>query len=257
VRIAVVIALITVGAALAQEGIPQPAGNARPDAPSAGAARGVPAIPAPADEATYRQQVGYYIGRQFGEELRQGQVVVDQQALLAGVADGMTDARPRWSEAQLMVAMQRFQQEMAQKQAAQMQQMQQLAAQNKQEGDRFLSENRQREGVQTTASGLQYRVLKQGNGPSPTRADRVRVHYRGTLLNGQEFDSSLRRGEPAEFGVSEVIPGWTEALQKMRVGDKWQLFVPAGLAYGDEQRGRDITPGSTLVFEVELLEILK
>ncbi len=127
---------------------------------------------------------------------------------------------------------------------------------NEQAAAKFLAENAKREGVQTTPSGLQYRVLRPGNGASPTLADRVRCHYRGTLLDGTEFDSSAG-GPPAEFAVNDVIDGWAEALQKMRVGDKWQLFVPVNLGYRmNPPPGSGIEPNSMLIFEVELLEVL-
>jgi FKBP-type peptidyl-prolyl cis-trans isomerase FklB len=135
--------------------------------------------------------------------------------------------------------------------------MQQAAARNQQEETAFLAQNAKREGVQTTPTGLQYRVIQQGQGPSPTLNDVVKCNYRGTLLNGTEFDSSARQGEPAMFPVNRVIPGWTEALQKMHVGDKWQLYVPAKLAYGMNPPGPPIEAGSTLVFDIELLEIVK
>jgi FKBP-type peptidyl-prolyl cis-trans isomerase len=127
---------------------------------------------------------------------------------------------------------------------------------NAKEAEAFLAQNGKREGVQTTASGLQYRVLKQGNGPSPTINDGVRCNYRGMLLDGTEFDSSARHGGPAEVLVNGVIPGWTEALQKMKVGDKWQLFVPPNLAYGENPPGQPIEANSLLVYEIELLEVL-
>jgi len=123
------------------------------------------------------------------------------------------------------------------------------------EGEAFLEANAQRPEVKTTASGLQYEVLKEGEGASPTKQDRVRVHYHGTLLDGSVFDSSLERGEPATFGVTQVIPGWTEALQLMQVGDKWKIYLPYDLAYGSRGAGQKIAPYSTLVFEVELLGI--
>jgi len=126
---------------------------------------------------------------------------------------------------------------------------------NKKDGEAFLAENKAKEGVVTMASGLQYKILKQGDGPRPTAADSVVCNYKGTLLSGKEFDSSYKRGQPATFPVGGVIKGWTEALQLMPVGSKWQLFIPPDLAYGDRQAGPDITPGSTLVFEVELLSI--
>lgn len=131
------------------------------------------------------------------------------------------------------------------------------AAPNKKEGQAFLEANKKKEGVVTTASGLQYKIIKEGTGPKPSAGDRVKVHYQGSLLNGKVFDSSIERGEPATFGVNEVIPGWTEALQLMPVGSKWQLFIPSDLGYGDAGAGQDIKPGSTLLFDVELIEIVK
>jgi FKBP-type peptidyl-prolyl cis-trans isomerase FklB len=126
---------------------------------------------------------------------------------------------------------------------------------NKKEGEAFLADNKTKEGVVVLPSGLQYKILKAGDGPKPTAADSVVCNYKGTLISGKEFDSSYKRGQPATFPVGGVIKGWTEALQLMPVGSKWQLFIPADLAYGDRQAGPDITPGSTLVFEVELLSI--
>jgi FKBP-type peptidyl-prolyl cis-trans isomerase FklB len=132
---------------------------------------------------------------------------------------------------------------------------QQAAETNKKEGDAFLTANKGKEGVVTLPSGLQYKILQEGTGPKPAATDTVSVNYRGTLLNGTEFDSSYKRGQPATFGVGQIIKGWNEALQLMPVGSKWQLFVPPDLAYGGRGAGRDIGPNSTLVFEVELLSI--
>lgn len=128
---------------------------------------------------------------------------------------------------------------------------------NLEAGNKFLEENKAREGVKTTESGLQYEVLVEGDGPKPAATDQVRVHYHGTLIDGTVFDSSVDRGEPAVFGVNRVIPGWTEALQMMPVGSKWKIYIPADLAYGERGAGGDIGPNSTLIFEVELLEIVK
>jgi FKBP-type peptidyl-prolyl cis-trans isomerase FklB len=128
---------------------------------------------------------------------------------------------------------------------------------NKKEGQAFLDSNKKQPGVIETASGLQYKVIKEGTGPKPAAGDKVKVHYQGSLLNGKIFDSSIQRGEPITFGVNEVIAGWTEALQLMPVGSKWQLFIPSELGYGDAGGGADIKPGSTLLFDVELLEIVK
>jgi len=132
---------------------------------------------------------------------------------------------------------------------------QQAAATNKQEGEAFLAANKTKEGVVTLPSGLQYKILTQGTGPKPTASDSVVCNYRGTLISGTEFDSSYKRGEPATFPVSGVIKGWTEALQLMPVGSKWQLFIPSDLAYGERSPAPEIGPDSTLIFEVELLSI--
>src|SRR5438874_7723429 len=129
------------------------------------------------------------------------------------------------------------------------------AEKNQKAGDAFLAENARKEGVKTTASGLQYKVLKSGSGASPKKTDSVKVHYHGTLIDGKVFDSSVQRGEPVTFQVGGVIPGWVEALQLMPVGSKWKLFIPSKLAYAERGAGRDIGPNSALIFEVELLSI--
>ena len=128
---------------------------------------------------------------------------------------------------------------------------------NLEEGNAYLEKNKAREGVTTTASGLQYEVITAGTGPMPTAADQVRVHYHGTLIDGKVFDSSVDRGEPVVFGVGQVIPGWTEALQLMPVGSKWKIYLPSNIAYGERGAGGDIGPNAALIFEVELLEIVK
>lgn len=128
---------------------------------------------------------------------------------------------------------------------------------NKKAGEEFLNINKHKAGVVELPSGLQYEVLKKGDGPRPTAADQVKCHYHGTLINGTVFDSSVQRGEPAVFGVSQVIPGWVEALQLMEVGSKWRLFIPSRLAYGERGAGEAIEPNSALIFEVELLDIVK
>ena len=229
-------------AAVAQNGLPQPGQPGQyPPGPAAG----------PLDAATYRQQVGYMLGQNIGNDLRENQIECDLNSLFAGISDALRGAQPKWNDAQLQAARERFEQEMRTKMTSR---TQQAAQQNAKQAAAFLAENRQREGVQATPSGLQYKVLRQGNGPMPTLQDTVRCHYRGTLIDGTEFDSSYG-DEPVEFPVRGVIPGWTEALQKMRVGDKWQLFVPADLAYGAESAGPVIGPNSLLIFEVELLGI--
>jgi len=149
---------------------------------------------------------------------------------------------------------QAFQKEMQAKMVAE---MQALAAKNKAAGEAFLAENAKKEGVVVTDSGLQYKIIEEGEGPSPGPSDMATVNYRGTLIDGTQFDSSYDRGQPATFPVGGVIAGWTEALQLMKPGAKWQLFIPADLAYGERGAGKDIGPNSTLVFDVELLSVEK
>jgi FKBP-type peptidyl-prolyl cis-trans isomerase FklB len=178
-------------------------------------------------------------------------------SLTAGINDTLTGAKPKWTEEECRPAMMRFSQEMRQKMTSRMNEM---AVKNQKAADAFLVQNAKREGVQTTPSGLQYRVLKEGEGASPTIGDTVRCNYRGTLMDGTEFDNSAQSGGPAEFqlrqGPGGLIQGWVEALQKMKAGDKWQLFVPPALAYGAESPGPPIEPNSLLVFEIELVEIV-
>ncbi len=130
-----------------------------------------------------------------------------------------------------------------------------MADENKAEGEKFLAENAKRSEVKTTPSGLQYEILKAGNGPIPKETDRITVHYHGTLIDGTVFDSSVNRGQPATFGITQVIAGWIEALQMMPVGSKWKVYVPSDLAYGERGNGRDILPNSVLIFDIELIEI--
>jgi FKBP-type peptidyl-prolyl cis-trans isomerase len=207
-----------------------------------------------APDPNYMAQVSYGLGRNFAMNLRQNGIQCEVKSLLAGISDTLTDAPPKFNDQQLQASLQRFGREMQQRQEGQ---MQAEAQKNQREEQAFLAQNGKKEGVQTTPSGLQYRVVTQGQGASPTINDTVKCNYRGTLLNGTEFDASARHGGPAEFPVRGVIPGWTEALQKMHVGDKWQLFVPAKLAYGMDPPGAPIEAGSLLVFEIELLDIAK
>lgn len=232
--------------AVAQTELPTPAGD------QAGAANRS-ATGAAAGTAS-REQISYALGLNIGRDLRTDEVDIDLKTLAAGIVDGFQGSRLKWTEEECVAAMRQFQQQMQRKLRAQ---HQEYAVKNKRQADAFLAKNKQRQGVVETASGLQYEVLESGNGPSPTRSDTVRVHYKGTLLNGEEFDSSYRRGEPFEPRVGGVIPGWTEALQKMHVGDKWRLFVPPHLAYGVEPPGPPIEPNSLLIFELELLGIVE
>ena len=250
---AITIQLAFAGQLFSQDELP-PA--AQPAAPGrVGKAPAAPAAAPKAGDAEYKQQVSYALGRNFAQNLRENQVEgLDLNALVAGISDLFTGAKPKWTDEECQPAMMRFSQEMRQKAMARMTQQ---AAKNKQEADAFLAQNAKREGVQTTPSGLQYRVLKASEGPSPTLNDTIRCNYRGTLLNGTEFDNSAQRGGPAEFQIAPgLIEGWIEALQKMHVGEKWQLFVPPNLAYDMDPPGPPIEPNSMLVFEIELLEIV-
>jgi FKBP-type peptidyl-prolyl cis-trans isomerase len=161
-----------------------------------------------------------------------------------GINEVQGNRPPQWTEQQLSQAMQMFAMKI----------QQQVAANNKKAGDDYLAANAKKEGVKVTPSGLQYKVIKQGTGATPTDSDVVVCHYKGTFINGQEFDSSYRRGQPAQFPVRGVIDGWTEALKMMKVGDKWQLFIPSELAYGEGGQER-IGPNEALLFDIELLQI--
>ncbi len=203
---------------------------------------------------TQEQKVGYAIGAQIGAQLAMTKDDIDSKALISGLTDAMDGAALKLTDPQMQEAKMAFQksvQEKAQKE------MMKLAETNKAEGEKFLAENKTKEGVVTLPSGLQYKIVQAGTGATPTATDTVVTHYTGTLLNGKVFDSSVQRGEPATFPVNGVIPGWTEALQHMKVGGKWQLFIPADLAYGERGAGQMIAPNSTLIFDIELLEIKK
>lgn len=195
----------------------------------------------------------YAIGMNWGTILHRQGVDVDNAALMQGMKDGLAGGKMLLTEDEARAALTQLQTEMQSKQQAK---AQEEGDANKKEGDAFLAANKTKEGVKTLPSGLQYKILKEGTGPKPTASDTVVCNYKGTLINGTEFDSSYKRGEPAEFGVGQVIKGWTEALQLMPVGSKWQLFIPADLAYGARGTpGGPIQPNSTLIFEVELLSI--
>jgi FKBP-type peptidyl-prolyl cis-trans isomerase len=214
-------------------------------ASSASAAKSAGSTPA---LASMEQRVSYGIGYNVGSSIaREGLVAIDREAIKAGLEDGLAKANTRVSETDLRAAFTALQQKAAA--AAAVAGEKQLAA-----ASAFLEKNRSRSGVTVTPSGLQYEVLTRGTGAKPKPTDTVDVHYHGTLLDGTVFDSSVQRGTPATFQVTGVIPGWTEALQLMSVGDKWKLYLPPNLAYGP--RGTpNIPPNSALIFEVELLRI--
>ncbi len=203
--------------------------------------------------ATEAQQAAYSIGYNFGASLTKEVPDIDAAALQRGLQDALKKARPALTPEQQAEVMGKFQQTaMAQKQAR----MEAAEKKNAEAAAKFMAENAKKPGVTALPSGLQYQVLASGKGASPKASDRVKVHYTGTLLNGEVFDSSIKRGEPATFQVDQVIAGWTQALQKMKVGDKWKLYIPPELGYGKRGAGARIEPGMALVFEVELLEVI-
>lgn len=201
---------------------------------------------------TPKDKVSYAVGAQIGADMKRQTVDIDPAMLAKGLKDGFQGSKLLLTDQEMREALGGLQQQMAAKQADR---MRELGAKNKQAGAAFLAENKKKEGVKVLPSGLQYKITKEGTGKTPKADDTVTVNYRGTLIDGTEFDSSYKRGESATFPVEGVIKGWTEALQLMKVGSKWQLFVPSELAYGEQPAGRVIGPNSTLIFEVELLGI--
>ncbi len=188
----------------------------------------------------------------MGANFKKQEVSVDPAILTRGLKDALAGGKTLLTEEQAQTALMQVQNELRQKQQAK---MQAEATENKKQGEDFLAANKSKEGVVTLPSGLEYKILTEGTGPKPLASDTVECNYRGTLIDGKEFDSSAKHGGPATFPVSGVIKGWTEALQLMPVGSKWQLFIPSDLAYGNRGAGPEIGPDSTLVFEVELVSI--
>jgi FKBP-type peptidyl-prolyl cis-trans isomerase FklB len=203
---------------------------------------------------TQKQKASYALGMKIGSDLkRQGVAAsVDAAITARGLKDALAGSKLLLTDDQEKSALMQLQSEVR---AAQDAKSKEASGPARKAGEAFLAENKGKEGVVALPSGLQYKILTAGTGPKPTPSDTVTCNYRGTLLNGKEFDSSYKRGQPASFPVSGVIKGWTEALQLMPVGSKWQLFIPADLAYGDRGAGGDIGPGETLIFEVELISI--
>ena len=199
-----------------------------------------------------KDKVSYSIGLDIGSTLKKQKVDINADALSAGLRDALSGAKPQMTDEQIKETMMTFSKELADKQQAA---SREAGQKNATEGEKFLAENKTKPGVKTTASGLQYKVLKEGTGASPKETDTVVTHYRGTLLDGTEFDSSYKRNEPASFPVNGVIRGWSEALQLMKKGGKYQLFIAPNLAYGPRGAGQEIGPNATLIFEVELIDI--
>jgi FKBP-type peptidyl-prolyl cis-trans isomerase FklB len=199
-----------------------------------------------------KEKLSYGMGMEIANNLKRQSVDLDTDLFIKGMKDALSGGKTLMTEREARDAIMAFQKEMMAKQK----ETSKIAGEkNKKEGEAFLEENKKKEGVITLPSGLQYKVIKPGTGRKPKATETVKVHYRGTLIDGTEFDSSLQRKEPATFPVNRVIPGWTEALQLMEEGAKWQLFIPSKLAYGERGQGPKIGPNAALVFEVELIAI--
>src|SRR5438046_4848145 len=194
-----------------------------------------------------KDKISYSIGLNIGFNLSRQKVQIKPDLVAAGIKDAIAGKHQLTTD-QIKEIMATFEKDMEQKQKA-------AGEKNASEGTKFLDENKKKEGVKTTASGLQYKVIKDATGAQPKATDTVTVNYRGTLINGTEFDSSYKRGQPATFPLNGVIKGWTEGLQLMKVGAKYQFFIPSDLAYGQRAMGPDIAPNSTLIFEVELKSV--
>jgi len=207
---------------------------------------------APLTLKTQKEKFSYAVGMKMGQNFKKQSVPVDASIYARGMKDALAGGKTLMTDEEAQTAIQAVQKDM---QAKMQEKMKEAADANKKEGEVFLAANKGKEGIVTLPSGLQYKILKEGTGPKPTPTDSVVCNYSGKLLDGKEFDSSYKRGQPATFPVTGVIKGWTEALQLMPVGSKWQLFIPSDLAYGDRGAGADIGPGATLVFEVELMSI--
>ncbi len=246
---------------LVAEGAAQQTPAAKPSTSSAAASKtpakkATTSSTAAAPLTTRKQKFSYALGMNIanglGANLKKQGVDVDWSLLAQGLKDGASGAKTRLTQDEAKAVLTEVQNDVRKEQQ---EKMKEVADTNKKEGEAFLAANKDKEGVKTLPSGLQYKVMTEGTGPKPTASDTVICNYRGTLINGTEFDSSYKRGEPATFPVGGVIKGWTEALQLMPVGSKWQLFIPSDLAYGERGAGAEIGPNATLVFEVELISI--
>ena len=245
-------ALLTSGA-MAQTGASSTQTPAGQTAPATAGQQSAPAAtPVIPGLPTKKDQVSYAIGMNVGKGLHRESIDVDPNMILQGLKDSMSGGKLLMTDEQAQQTLTQLQSEVREQEEAKRKQQ---AVTNEKDGADFLAKNKTQPGVIVLPSGLQYKVLKEGTGPKPTISDVVTCNYRGTLINGTEFDSSYKRGEPATFPVRGVIKGWTEALQLMPVGSKFQLFLPPDLAYGEHGAGADIGPNETLIFEVELMSI--
>jgi FKBP-type peptidyl-prolyl cis-trans isomerase len=205
------------------------------------------------DVKSKKDKSSYGLGYDIGRQMKENSVDLDADIFVKAIRDGLAGNKAAITDQEMREALEQVQIEMRAKQLVE---MKKLSEKHKQEGEAFLAENAKKEGVVTLPSGLQYTVIKEGTGKTPQKSDKVQVHYRGTLIDGTEFDNSYKRGQPAAVAVDKVIMGWTEALQLMKEGAKWTLYIPSGLAYGERGAPRSIIgPSQTLVFEVELISV--
>jgi FKBP-type peptidyl-prolyl cis-trans isomerase len=252
--------ILLAGSVLAQTPAAKPASPATAKAPASTAKTtgGAPLVLKTAKEKT-SYAIGTDVGTNVVNSLRRNEIEFDEAILFRGLKDGLSGAKLLLTDDEIKAILMEAQKAVKTKQEAQAKAVAEknkaAGEENKKEGEAFLAANKTKEGVVTLASGLQYKILKQGDGPKPLPTDTVECNYRGTLVNGTEFDSSYKRGQTASFGVTQVIHGWTEILQLMPVGSKYQVFIPSELGYGPRGAGTDIGPNATLIFEIELVSI--
>ena len=213
--------------------------------PVLGLAYGICSASEPVELKTENDKINYSVGYRLGSDFQRQGVEMNSAIVQKGIDDATGGGEALMTEEEMRTVMMTMATRIK---AEQMEKMKQQGAENVKAGEAFLAENAGKEGVKTTDSGLQYKVITAGEGKSPQKSDKVTVHYRGTLIDGTEFDSSYSRNEPATFGVGQVIPGWTEALQMMKEGDKWEIYIPSKLGYGERGAGAKIPPNSTLIF---------
>jgi FKBP-type peptidyl-prolyl cis-trans isomerase FklB len=246
---------LLLGSAFAQQ-TPAPPSPKKPAATPGAAGQAHSATPThaatPVALTTEKEKRSYALGMNIGESVKQDNLDLDPAIVSQALKDALSGGKMLMTDAEAKEVLGKLRSEVIAKRQAE---MQKAGESNKAAGQQFLAENKAKTGVVTLPSGLQYKILKEGTGPKPTAADTVVCNYRGTLINGTEFDSSEKHGGPATFGVGQVIKGWTEALQLMPVGSKWELFIPSDLAYGERSPGPEIGPDSTLIFDIDLLSI--
>lgn len=202
--------------------------------------------------STLEQKSAYALGMKIGSDLKEKEVKLDSDAFMKGLKDGLGGVKPALSDEDMQQALMEFSRQM---QAQQLAKLKAVAEKNLSEGQAFLAANKSKPGVKTTASGLQYKVLAAGKGPMPKAGEAVMVNYRGRLIDGSVFDDSFQRGQPAVFELEGIIKGWQEALQMMKEGDRWEIYIPSELAFGPQGAGPQIGPNAVLVFEVELIKV--